>query len=41
MLGLQENLTWSLNDAGLKVKAPREKPCEHAYVFKIEMKELP
>jgi alpha-L-fucosidase len=35
MLGIDEELDWSLSDDGLKIKAPDQKPCEHAFVFKI------
>jgi len=35
MLGVDEELEWSLTKEGLKIKTPDEKPCEHAYVFKI------
>ncbi len=35
MLGVDKELEWELTDFGLKIKTPNEKPCEHAYVFKI------
>jgi alpha-L-fucosidase len=35
MLGLQQELEWSLTDAGMKITPPVRKPCDHAYVFKI------
>ena len=35
MLGIQQELEWSLTNAGLKIKPPAEKPCDHAYVFRI------
>ena len=35
MLGVQQELEWSLTNAGLKIKPPVQKPCDHAYVFKI------
>jgi alpha-L-fucosidase len=35
MLGSSQPLRWSLNDAGLTIETPAERPCEHAYVFKI------
>ena len=35
MLGVQQELEWSLTNAGLKIKPPVEKPCDHAYVFRI------
>jgi len=36
MLGVPAPLTWSFSAAGLIVEPPAEKPCEHAFVFKIE-----
>jgi alpha-L-fucosidase len=36
MLGVERNLIWSLSEAGLSIELPAERPCEHAYVFKIE-----
>jgi alpha-L-fucosidase len=38
MLGVDAELEWSLGEEGLKIKPPDEKPCEHAYVFKIVRK---
>ena len=35
MLGVDKELEWRMSGEGLKIKAPKEKPCEHAYVFKI------
>jgi len=35
MLGIDQELAWSLSMGGLEVKLPDEKPCEHAFVFKI------
>jgi alpha-L-fucosidase len=35
MLGVDKELEWKLTDWGLKIKTPNEKPCKHAYVFKI------
>lgn len=35
MLGAGRELKWSLSEAGLTIETPAEKPCEHAYVFKI------
>jgi alpha-L-fucosidase len=35
MLGVDEALEWSLADDGLTIKAPKNKPCEYAFVFKI------
>ena len=36
MLGIDQDLEWSLALAGLTVKTPARKPCEHAYVLRIE-----
>jgi alpha-L-fucosidase len=36
MLGIDQNLPWTLNLEGLTIQTPSEKPCNHAYVFKIE-----
>jgi alpha-L-fucosidase len=36
MLGIDGELKWSQSKEGLKIKMPNEKPCEHAYVIKIE-----
>jgi alpha-L-fucosidase len=35
MLGVDQELEWSLSLAGLEIKTPAEKPCENAYVLKI------
>jgi len=35
MLGQGEPLEWHLTNQGLKITVPAEKPCEHAYTFKI------
>jgi len=35
MLGVDKELEWSLEEEGLKIRTPDEKPCEHAYAFKI------
>jgi alpha-L-fucosidase len=36
LLGTREPLKWELTDDGLVIHCPSEKPCEHAYVFKIK-----
>ena len=36
LLGAKEPLKWELTDDGLVIHCPPEKPCEHAYVFKIK-----
>ena len=35
MLGDGKKLEWKLTQEGLKIKTPKKKPCEHAFVFKI------
>ena len=35
MLGIDAELEWSLTQEGLKIKTPANRPCEHAYVFKV------
>ena len=35
MLGDGQPLEWELTPIGLKIKTPTNKPCEHAFVFKI------
>ena len=38
LLGADGELEWSLTEEGLEIKTPDEKPCEHAYAFKIVRK---
>jgi len=38
MLGVNGELNWELSADGLTIDAPSEKPCEHAYAFKISLK---
>jgi alpha-L-fucosidase len=38
MLGSQESLSWCQDESGLTVSTPSERPCEHAYTFKITLK---
>jgi alpha-L-fucosidase len=38
MLGVDEELKWYFSDRGLTIKTPSEKPCLHAFVFKIQRK---
>jgi alpha-L-fucosidase len=35
MLGVDKELRWKMTDEGLKIEVPENKPCEHAYTFKI------
>ena len=37
LLGHAGTLEWSRTEAGLVVKLPEKKPCEHAFAFKISM----
>jgi alpha-L-fucosidase len=39
MLGSEGELEWKINDQGLNILPPLEKPCEHAFVFKITLEE--
>ena len=38
MLGSQGALSFSQGEGGLQIKTPPEKPCDHAYAFKITLK---
>jgi alpha-L-fucosidase len=38
MLGVGKELAWKMTDKGLVVSAPDQKPCDYAYVLKIERK---
>jgi alpha-L-fucosidase len=38
MLGADTPLSWSHSSEGLQIDPPATPPCEHAYVFKIEIK---
>ncbi len=38
MLGVDEELEWKMTEDGLTIKTPDQKPCEHAFTFKIERK---
>ncbi|MFW5998282.1 MAG: alpha-L-fucosidase [Halanaerobiaceae bacterium] len=38
MLGTGQKLSWKMTHEGLKIENPSEKPCDHAYVFKIARK---
>ena len=35
MLGVDEELKWSLDDNGLHIEVPDKKPCDYAVTFKI------
>ena len=36
MLGVDQELKWSMTEGGLVVERPGMKPCEHAFVFRIK-----
>ena len=36
MLGAGGELAWKLDEAGMTIQTPLEKPCEHAFTFRIE-----
>jgi len=38
MLGSDETFAWQHDAEGLKIKLPAQKPCDHAYVFKLLLK---
>jgi alpha-L-fucosidase len=40
MLGSDEQLVWSQDDDSLQIKSPSQKPCDHAYTFKIVFKHV-
>ncbi|MGQ9699375.1 MAG: alpha-L-fucosidase [Armatimonadota bacterium] len=39
MLGCDDPLQWSRDEAGLKVKMPTKRPCDYAYVLRITKKQ--
>ncbi len=38
MVGVDEELIWKMSDNGLVIKDPGKRPCDYAYVLKIERK---
>ena len=38
MLGVDEELEWTLTEDGLTIETPDRRPCEHAFTFRIERK---
>ena len=38
MLGVDRELEWSLTEEGLSIETPDEKPCDHAFAFRIVRK---
>ncbi len=39
MLGMEDPVEWRIQEQGLIIVPPEEKPCEHAYSFKIQVKQ--
>lgn len=39
LLGVDEDISWQLTDDGLEADTPGEKPNEHAYVWKIKLRQ--
>ena len=39
MLGSNEALSWSQNATGLQICMPSQKPCDHAFTFKLTLKD--
>jgi alpha-L-fucosidase len=37
MLGVDKNLDWQMDEKGLVIKTPAERPCNYAYTFKITL----
>ena len=40
LLGSNEKIDWNYTDKGLEIQFPKNKPCEYAYSFKIELNGL-
>ncbi|MBS3770837.1 MAG: hypothetical protein KGY69_11355 [Bacteroidales bacterium] len=38
MLGVDGELDWEFSAEGLTIQTPQEKPCEHAFAFKIDLR---
>jgi hypothetical protein len=36
MLGIENELDWGMSKEALIITTPNKRPCDHAYVFKIE-----
>ena len=39
LLGSHERLSWAQEEGGLAIQTPGTRPCDHAYTFKITLKE--
>jgi hypothetical protein len=40
MLGVEGELEWRQDYDGLHVSMPKKRPCDHAYTFRINLKEV-
>jgi alpha-L-fucosidase len=38
LLGSDEKIDWSVSSSGMTIQPPEEKPCEHAFAFKVKLK---
>jgi len=38
LVGFPQTLVWAQDAEGLRIKVPAQKPCEHAYAFKIVLR---
>lgn len=38
MLGSSQSLAWSQDESGLQIRTPSQRPCDHAYTFRIRRK---
>ena len=36
MLGSKDEIRWRQTDDGLALSVPREKPCRHAFVYRVD-----
>ena len=41
LLGFSAPLSWLQNETGLRIETPGGRPCDHAYTFRITLKERP
>lgn len=40
MLGVDQELAWSLDEGGMTIQTPSERPCQHAFAFRIQRRGL-
>ena len=38
LLGSHASISWSQDEQGLTIRTPDERPCDHAYTFKITLR---